>query len=104
MVDRQQHAAQPLVPQSEGKHAAQPADNVMAPLLVSMDDRFGVTVRAELMSRRNQLRAQLLEVVNFAVKNDPNRLVLIAHGLMTGRREINNREAAVLQADPHGAW
>src|ERR1051326_5294429 len=56
------------------------------------------------MARANELRAQLMEVVNLAIEGDPDRLVFVAHGLMCGRREINDREPPVLQAHPHGAW
>src|ERR1051326_4928542 len=55
------------------------------------------------MARANELRAHLMEVVNLAIEGDPDRLVFVAHGLMCGRREINDREPPVLQAHPHGA-
>jgi hypothetical protein len=68
-----------------------------------MNDHFSIGVGAESVPGGNQLRAQFLEVINFAIEGNPDRLVFIAHGLMPGGREIDNRQPAVLQAYPEGA-
>src|SRR6478609_118017 len=104
MVGGEQHAMMPLVPQGEGKHAPQLFYNVNAPFFVAVDDNFSIAVGAEVVSRGNQFFAQVLEVVNFAVEGDPDGFIFIAHGLVPGRREIDDGEPAVLQAHPDGAF
>src|SRR5690349_8696569 len=103
MIGGQEHAPAALVPEGEGKHPAQAANHVTAPLLITVHNHFSVSVRTKLMASRYQFGAQLLEVVDLAVEGDPDGLILIAHGLMAGGREINDGEAAVLQADPDSA-
>ena len=103
MVGGQQHAAMAIVPDGEGKHASQLLHHFSSPLLIAVNDDFGIGVGAEGVSGRNQLRAQFLEVVNFAVEGDPYGLIFIAHGLMSRGGKIDDRQPAVLQAYPDGA-
>ncbi len=84
MVGGQQHAAMAIVPDGEGKHAAQLLHHFSAPLLITVDDDFSVGVGTESVAGGNQLRAQFLEVIDFAVEGDPDGLIFIAHGLMPG--------------------
>ena len=84
MVCGQQHAAMAIVPDGEGKHAAQLLHYFSAPLLIAVDDDFSIGVGTEGVSGGNQLRAQFLEVVNLAIEGDPDGLIFIAHGLMSG--------------------
>jgi hypothetical protein len=58
-----------------------------------MNDDFGVRVRAKHMAAPFKSAAQLLVIVNFAVKDDRNVAGLIEHGL-TPAGKINNAEAA----------
>jgi hypothetical protein len=51
------------------------------------------------MASREKLSAQFLKVVNFAVEGNPNGAVLIAHWLMTGRRQVNDRKPTMDQRD-----
>jgi hypothetical protein len=50
-------------------------------------------MRPEAMSKLEQFRAQLREVVNLAVEDNPYRTVLVRHRLMPGRRQIQNGKA-----------
>ena len=103
MVCGQQHAAMAIVPDGESKHAAQLLHHFSAPLLIAVDDDFSIGMGTEGVSGGNQLSAQFLEVINFAVEGDPYGLIFIAHGLMSGGRKIDDGQPAVLQAYPDGA-
>jgi hypothetical protein len=89
-----------IVPDGEGKHAAQLLHHFSAPLLIAMNDDFSIRMGAEGVSSGNQLCAQFLKVVNLAVEGDPYGLIFIAHGLMTGGRKVYDGQPAVLQAHP----
>jgi hypothetical protein len=47
------------------------------------------------MSTRDQPGPELLEVVDLTVVCEVDRSILVSHGLMPGRREIDDRESAV---------
>src|SRR5712692_9284963 len=66
--------------------------------LVEMNDGFGVAVSAVGVSTRDQRFAQRLVVVDFAIEDDPERAVLVAHGLVAGG-EIHDAEPAHADAD-----
>src|SRR5690349_21725008 len=103
MVCGHQQATIAMIPQGESEHATQLAHHIIAPLFIPMDNDFSISVGTELMACGDQLSAQLLEVVDLAIKGNPDGFILIAHGLMPGRRKIDDREPAMLQAYPNGA-
>ena len=103
MVGGQQHAAMAIVPDGEGKHAAQLLHHFSAPLLIAVNNDFSIGMGAEGVSGGNQLRAQFLKVINLAVEGDPDGFIFIAHGLMPRGGKIDDRKPAVLQAHPDGA-
>ena len=98
-VPNQQQALPAGVPQREGKLAVQVLHEIVAILLVGMDDDFGVAVGAEPVSRVQQDLAQLDVIENLAVERDPDGPVLVGHGL-SAAFEINDAQAGVAQADP----
>jgi hypothetical protein len=57
----------PSVPDGERKHAAQPMDTVLAPLLVGLNSRFRVRAGAEPVTTCTQFGAQCLEIVNLPI-------------------------------------
>src|SRR5581483_3743874 len=76
---------QPLpvhVPQGEGEHAAKEFDTAVAVLLIGMDNDFGITLCDKLMITLPKPGTQFLEIVDFAIKRDPDRPILVRHGLM----------------------
>src|SRR3954467_5215291 len=103
MVRSQQHAVVAIVPEGKGKHTAQLLHHLSAPLLVAMNNDFSVAVGTKSMPGGDQLRTQFLKVIDFAVESDPDGLIFIAHGLMSGGREVDDGKPAVLQAYPNGA-
>jgi hypothetical protein len=64
-----------------------------------MDDGFGVARRVEAVAVRFQLAAQLAEVVDLAVEDDPNSLVLVVNRLMP-RGQVDDAEPAHAEAHP----
>src|SRR6185369_1357760 len=64
-----------------------------------VEQHLGVGARAEAVALLLQLEAQLLEVVDLAVEDDPQRAILAAHGLMAGRGEIDDAQPAVAEPD-----
>ncbi len=81
------------VPKGEGKHAAQMLEAAFAPLFVTVDDDFGVGVRAEMVAARFERRAEMREIVDFAVEDDADRAVFVVDGLMAAA-EIDDAQAA----------
>jgi hypothetical protein len=67
-------------------------------LFVQVKDNFGVCPRTEAMSTLLELGHVIPIVVHFTVEDDPKRLVLVTHRLMTGRGEVNDAQTAVSQA------
>src|SRR5215469_2374761 len=67
-------------------------DTVLAKFFIKMDNNFGITGRSKSMSLRLQLLTQITIVVNFTVKHDPNRLVLIRDRLLA-RLQIDDAQS-----------
>ena len=97
IADEEQPALR-LVPQREGEHAAEAIDRAVAPLLVRVHDHLGVRVRAEPVAVRLELGADLGEVVDLAVEDDPDRAVLVRQRLIAGRK-VDDAETTVAEAD-----
>ena len=91
------------VPDGEREHSRQPLRQRVAPLLVSMDQHFGVAARPEDVPFRDQLLAQRQVVVDLAVEGDGDGAVLVVHRLRAVLREIDDREAAVSEGHRPGA-
>ena len=71
-----------FVAQTEGKHAIEFRQHSLdAPLLVAVEDGFGITVRGEAVAEGLEFDAQFLVVVNFAIENDRAGAVLIVDRL-----------------------
>src|SRR5206468_9908622 len=67
-----------------------------APLLVGVDDRFGVGPGPVAMAAALQVAADLAVVVNLAVEDDPDGTVFIRRRLLTGA-QIDDAQSAVRQ-------
>ena len=64
-----------------------------------MDDDFRIRVADKAVPFLLQILPQFLKIVDFSIKNKPERAVFIAHGLTALFAQINNGEAAVGQRD-----
>ena len=87
------------IPEGEGEHAAQLLHAVGLVLLVEVDDRLRVRRGVEGMPTRLELAAELPEVVDLAVEDDPHRAVLVPDGLAPGL-EVDDPQAPHPQAHP----
>ena len=91
----------PLIPDRQAEHAIQPVKDFCSPLLVAVDNDLRVGTRTEDVSGALEFLAQLREVVDLAIKHDPDRLVLVGHRLMTAR-EVDNRETTESESQAAG--
>ena len=98
-IAREDQPALPRVPDCEGEHPAQPIHEVDAPLLVPVDEHFGVAGRSEAVSVRLELLAHLGEVVDLAVEDRPYGAVFIRERLVAGGK-IDDAQAPMPQPDP----
>ena len=87
-----------LVPQRDRELPVEVLNEVGAVLFVEVDDDLGVRVRVEAVSRLLQLGAQLDVVENFAIEDDPHRLILVVDRLVA-TRQVDDAQAGVRQAD-----
>ena len=71
-----------FIPDGKGEHTAQLAGQLLAPLLVAVQQHLGVTVRGKGVPGGNQFFAQRLKIVDFAVEHHHQRAVLVVHGLL----------------------
>ena len=67
---------------------------VGAPLLIGVDDHFGVGASAKMITTLLQFRSEFYVVEDFAVEHNPDRAVLIAQRLLTGG-QIDYRQSGV---------
>ena len=79
-IARQQQPLAPRIPQRERKHAMQPQQRIVAPLLVGMNDHLGVAAGRETVAAAHQFLAQLAKVVDLAVEYQLDRAILIVIG------------------------
>ena len=85
-VAREHEPAARRVPDRDREHPAQPLGEPEPPLLVGVDDRLGVGVRAEPVPGALELAAQLGVVVDLAVLDDGARAVLVRDRLVAAAR------------------
>src|SRR5689334_94340 len=83
----------PAVPHSKCKHTVQMVYAAIAPLLVSVDDRFTITAGTKAMAEAFQFYAQLPKIIDLSITDDGNvtRFVIDRLGA-TG--DIQNAEPA----------
>lgn len=83
-----------FVAQAEGEHAIEPGEQTgEAPLFVAVDEGFGIAGGAERVAEGGQFRLQFPVIVDFAIEDDGDGLVLVEDGLpATG--EVDDAEAA----------
>src|SRR5207302_5548857 len=87
------------IPRRERKNAVQFSDEIDPPFLVAVKQDLGVRPRSKLMARRQQIFAELRKVVNLAIEDNPDGLVLVRHRLMACGAEVDDAQAAVSQRD-----
>ena len=89
----------PRVVDCEGEHSSKPQQKIVPELLVKTQDDFRVRPGIELISLFFEEPALVLEVVCLTVIDDPHGFFRIAHGLVSGRAKVDDREAAHAERD-----
>src|SRR5207244_3589814 len=92
-VSRGEQAMLLRVPDREAPHAVHLRKHVLAPRGPRREDHLGVAAGPERPTQSLQLLAQLEVVVNLAVEDEPVPPARVAHRLVAGRREIEDRQA-----------
>ncbi len=100
-IARQEQAALGIVPDGEGEHAGEAVDARLAVDGVRVQDHLGVAPRSEPTPTGLQLGAQLAEVVDLAVEDDPVPPGGVAHRLPAGH-EIDDRQTGHPETDVAG--
>ena len=91
-VPREHEAALARVPDRHREHATQPFRELNSVLLVEVNEHLGVrVVRAHAVTLALELGAQLRVVVDLAVLDDPDRLVLVRDRLIAAL-EVDDRQ------------
>ncbi len=99
-VARGEQPAARTIPDDEREHAVQSRGEVLAPLLIAVDQDLGVgMVAAEDMTRGEKLGAQFCLVVDLAVEQDADRAILVPHRLMAAG-DIDDGKS--LEGEMHG--
>src|SRR5581483_2071324 len=85
------------IPDCKGEHATKVIYARISVLFISMNDRFGVRLRLELVPKLHEFRRQGGIVVNLAVEDDQDRLVFVEDRLPASP-DINDAEPPVPEA------
>ena len=97
-IARQPERLRPRVEQGEGEHAVEAMHAFLAPLAIAVQDDFGVAGSAENMPLGLQFGADFSEIVDFAVEDDGQALILSQHRLRAAG-QVDDRQAQMAKAD-----
>src|SRR2546425_1040086 len=92
-VSCQQQTFSAFIPECEREHPAQLLHALGPILLVQVNDHLGVSAGVEAVATSFQCPAQLWEVVDLPIEDDPEGSVLVVDGLMS-RRQIDDTQSA----------
>ncbi len=92
---KQRWSSSPKIADCECKHPIQLLDALRSAFFIGMKYNVGVSLGLESMSSGLQSGSQLGKVVNLAVKSNPDRAVLVAHGHVTAGGQIDDCEPAI---------
>ena len=92
-----QEALPPRVPEREREHPVERFHDLVLALLVEVKDHLPVALAREAMAVL-QLLAQLAEVVDLAVEDQPERSVFVRHRLAGRVAQVDDGEAPVAEA------
>src|SRR5262245_55354029 len=92
-IARDGQAPTALVPDRKSKHPFELVNGGGALLLVQVDDRFRVALRSEPVTARQEIRTQILEVVDLAVEHEPDRAVFVGNRLARIRGQVDDAQA-----------
>src|SRR5262252_3098100 len=87
-----------LIPDREGKHAAQIVDAGGAVFFIEMENCLGIAVGAINVAPRFEVSTIICMIVDLAVVGDVETIVFIGHRLMAGSH-VDDREAPMPERD-----
>ena len=87
------------VPDQKRPHAVETANAAFAPFKIRVQEDFRVAGRAELVAAALELFAKLDVVVDLTIEHHGDSAIGARHRLMSGLREVENREALEAEAD-----
>src|SRR5262245_9158586 len=90
----------PGVPEAEREHPPPIRNRVTASRAEALQQYFGVALGPKSQSARDKLPANVAEIEDLAAVGDPIAGRLVAHRLMSGRRKVEDGEAAMREG--HG--
>jgi hypothetical protein len=82
----------------EGEHTIKVANYICTYLFIQVENHFGIRIRAEPVTAF-KVSTQFPEVVDLAVEDDPDRLILVGHGLVPAIGQVDDTETPVAQSD-----
>src|SRR5205085_9369329 len=91
-----------VVPHEEREHAEKADEAGLAPGRVGGEQDLAVTLRGERVPFGLQFLAQLDIIVDLAVENEVKPAARVGHGLQSGVRYVDDREAAMAERDRTG--
>src|SRR6266581_3899954 len=83
----------------KGEHPDEALEARRAPTTIREEKHLRVALRAEGISLRLQVAAELAEVVDFAVVHHDIASRSVAHGLVPGRRKVDDRQSVMGEPD-----
>src|SRR6185369_14552574 len=86
------------IPEREAEHAVEGVEKAEAALLVEMWDHLRIASRAEAMTTREEVGAQDRVVVDLAVADDQDVVVLVAERLRSAG-DVDDRQPPASEAD-----
>src|SRR5262249_7747516 len=98
-IARQQHPLVSPIPDGEREHPTEHRDTSLAKIFVKMKDGLGIGICSWRMAARAKHLREFPVVVNFAIEDNGDISFFIEYRLMA-TFHINDREAAVTEADP----
>ena len=90
------------IEKSKGKHAAQFAEEIFAPLFPTVNENFRVGLRCEMMPGEEEAFAQFAVVVQLAVEDDGYVGGFVPNGLVTAGN-VDDAKAAHAQGEARSA-
>src|SRR3546814_43217 len=79
------------IEKGEGEHAIEPVHALRSPLPPSVQDDFGIAVRAEYVAFGLQLRSDRSEIINLAIEGQGKRSIVGQHRLRAAGKSDDGR-------------
>src|SRR5579863_5953265 len=98
-IARQKQALLLAIPECKGKHAVEALECPDAPGGERIQNDLGVRGGAKPIPERLKFGSQLAKVVDLAVVTEHVTMVSVDHRLLSGRREINDGQTTMPEAD-----